>query len=95
MATQNADLSFGSESLSLRVSFPWRHGFFAVFLFGLFLQMPASFAQLQSALVFASAPQGVAVYTRNDATGNLSQVAGSPFRSREAATFLALDFKGR
>jgi len=52
-------------------------------------------AQFQSAFVFASDPKGVAVYTRNDATGVLTPVPGSPFPSKEPVDTLALDFKGR
>lgn len=52
-------------------------------------------AQFQSAFVFAADPAGVAVYTRNDITGVLTPVAGSPFRSKEAVTSIALDFTGR
>jgi HYDIN/CFA65/VesB-like, Ig-like domain/Lactonase, 7-bladed beta-propeller len=56
---------------------------------------PTARAQFQSAFVFAADPNGVAVYTRNDATGVLTPVAGSPFPSKEAVTSLVLDFKGR
>ena len=35
------------------------------------------------------------MYTRNDVTGLLTPVAGSPFPSREAVTSIALDFTGR
>lgn len=52
-------------------------------------------AQFQSAFVFAADPAGVAVYTRNDVTGLLTPVAGSPFPSKEAVTSMALDFTGR
>src|ERR1700730_658907 len=52
-------------------------------------------AQFQSAFVFAADPAGVAVYTRNDVTGVLTPVAGSPFPSKEAVTSIALDFTGR
>jgi hypothetical protein len=52
-------------------------------------------AQFQSAFVFAADPAGVAVYTRNDVTGVLTPVVGSPFPSKEAVTSIALDFTGR
>src|SRR5882672_8060731 len=52
-------------------------------------------AQFQSAFVFAADPIGVAVYTRNDVTGVLTPVAGSPFSSKEVVTSMALDFTGR
>jgi Lactonase, 7-bladed beta-propeller len=52
-------------------------------------------AQFQASLVFASDPNGVAVYTRNDVTGILTPVAGSPFPSKESVSSMTLDFKGR
>ena len=52
-------------------------------------------AQFQSVFVFAADPAGVAVYTRNDVTGVLTPVAGSPFPSKEAVTSITLDFTGR
>jgi 6-phosphogluconolactonase (cycloisomerase 2 family) len=52
-------------------------------------------AQFQSAFVFAADSAGVAVYTRNDVTGVLTPVAGSPFPSKEAVTSIALDFTSR
>jgi len=55
----------------------------------------SSRAQFQSAFVFAPDPKGVAVYTRNDITGILTPVAGSPFPSREAVNVMTLDFSGR
>jgi hypothetical protein len=63
--------------------------------FVLWLCAPRAEAQFQSAFVFAADPKGVAVYTRNDATGVLTPISGSPFPSKEAVTFLALDFRGR
>jgi hypothetical protein len=51
--------------------------------------------QFQSALVFAADPKGVAVYTRNDVTGILTAVPGSPFPSKEPVNVMALDFSGR
>jgi hypothetical protein len=52
-------------------------------------------AQFQAAFVFASDPNGVAVYTRNDVTGVLTPVAGSPFASKESVSSMTLDFRGR
>src|SRR5467141_1201521 len=55
-------------------------------------------AQLQSAFVFAADPanpKSVSVYTRNDVTGILTPVAGSPFPSKEPVNVMTLDFKGR
>jgi hypothetical protein len=52
-------------------------------------------AQFQAAFVFASDPNGVAVYTRNDVTGILTPVAGSPFASKEFVSSMTLDFRGR
>jgi hypothetical protein len=52
-------------------------------------------AQFQAAFVFASDPNGVAVYTRNDVTGILTPVADSPFASKEAVSSMTLDFRGR
>jgi hypothetical protein len=52
-------------------------------------------AQFQAAFVFASDPNGVAVYTRNDVTGILTPVAGSPFASKESVSSMTLDFRGR
>jgi hypothetical protein len=58
--------------------------------------------QFQQPFVFtaaatASSPPGpaIAVYARNDVTGVLTPVPGSPFPTREPANYLALDFKGR
>ena len=56
------------------------------------------FAQLQQAFVFSADlanPSSIDVYTRNDVTGVLTPVAGSPFPSREPVNFMTLDFKGR
>src|SRR5260370_14098034 len=55
-------------------------------------------AQLQSAFVFAANPanpNSVAVYTRNDVTGVLTPVPGSPFPSKEPVNVMSLDFAGR
>ena len=55
-------------------------------------------AQLQQPYVFAgdlTNPNSIDVYTRNDITGVLTPVAGSPFPSKEPVSVLALDFKGR
>ena len=60
----------------------------------LFCSLPAR-AQYQSAFVFAPDPKGVAVYTRNDVSGVLTLVAGSPFPSKEPVNAMALDFTGR
>jgi hypothetical protein len=57
--------------------------------------VPFRRAQFQSAFVFAADPNGVAVYTRNDVSGVLTPVAGSPFPSKEAVSSMTLDFKGR
>jgi hypothetical protein len=58
-----------------------------------------SHAQFQQPFVFAADPNGpgpgILVYTRNDVTGVLTPVSGSPFPSREPVNRLALDFKGR
>lgn len=68
------------------------------FLAFAFLVLPAG-AQLQQPFVFAASSTGsgpaIAVYTRNDASGALTPVAGSPFPSREPVNRLALDFQGR
>jgi len=45
-------------------------------------------AQLQKPFIFA-------VYTRNDLTGILTPVPGSPFPSKESVNVMTLDFKGR
>jgi len=55
-------------------------------------------AQLQSTFVFAANPanpNSVAVYTRNDVTGVLTPVPGSPFASKEPVNVMTLDFAGR
>jgi hypothetical protein len=64
-------------------------------LFLLFLCSISVRAQFQSAFVFAADPNSVAVYTRNDVSGVLTPVAGSPFPSKEAVSSMTLDFKGR
>jgi Lactonase, 7-bladed beta-propeller len=68
---------------------------FLTSLFLLFLCSISARAQFQSAFVFAADPNGVAVYTRNDVSGVLTPVAGSPFPSKEAVSSMTLDFKGR
>src|SRR5882762_6671260 len=64
----------------------------------LFVCAVPAHAQLQSAFVFAADPanpKSVSVYTRNDVTGILTPVAGSPFPSKEPVNVMTLDFKGR
>jgi len=68
------------------------------FLMGLFLYSIPVCAQLQQPFVFTvdpANPLSIAVYTRNDLTGILTPVPGSPFRSRESVNVMTLDFKGR
>ena len=68
-------------------------------LLGLFLCSVPAHAQLQQPFVFAADPfgpgPGILVYTRNDVSGVLTPVPGSPFPSRAPVNSLALDFKGR
>jgi hypothetical protein len=68
-------------------------------LFGLFFCSIPARAQLQQPFVFAVDPNGpgpgILVFTRNDITGVLTPVPGSPFPSRAPINGLALDFKGR
>ena len=67
-------------------------------MIGLFLCSISARAQLQQPFVFAADPanpRGIAVYTRNDLTGVLTPVPGSPFPSREAVKVMTLDFKAR
>ncbi len=68
-------------------------------LLGLFLYSIPAHAQLQQPFVFAADPfgpgPGILVYTRNDVSGVLTPVPGSPFPSRAPVNSLALDFKGR
>jgi hypothetical protein len=68
-------------------------------LLGLFLSSIPARAQLQQPFVFAADPFGpgpaILVYTRNDVSGVLTPVPGSPFPSRAPVNSLALDFKGR
>jgi hypothetical protein len=58
-------------------------------------------AQFQQPFVFSAsagpggAGSGISVFTRNDITGVLAPVPGSPFLSRAPVNELALDFKGR
>ena len=75
------------------------HALRSLFILGTLLFCSIStHAQFQSPFVFAANPSGpksVSVYTRNDVTGVLTPVAGSPFPGRETVDFMALDFKGR
>jgi hypothetical protein len=68
-------------------------------LFGFSLCTIPARAQLQQPFVFAVDTNGpgpsILVYTRNDITGMLTPVAGSPFPSRAPVNSLALDFRGR
>ena len=67
-------------------------------LIGLFLCSIPARAQLQQPFVFSANPvnpKSVAVYTRNDLTGILTPVPGSPFPSKEPVNVMTLDFKGR
>ena len=63
-------------------------------LFLLFCSI-STHAQFQSAVVFAPDPKGVAVYTRNDVTGILTPVTGSPFPGKQPVNVMTLDFAGR
>jgi 6-phosphogluconolactonase (cycloisomerase 2 family) len=59
--------------------------------------LPVS-AQLNQPFVFDTGPgpgPGVSAYIRNDTTGALTPVSGSPFPSRVPTGGFALDFKGR
>jgi hypothetical protein len=70
---------------------------FALWIGLLVCSIPAH-AQLQSAFVYAADPanpMSVAVYTRNDVTGVLTAVPGSPFPSKEPVNEMAFDFSGR
>ena len=60
----------------------------------LLFALPAR-AQFKQPFVFAADPKGIAVYTRNDISGVLAPVAGSPFPSKEPVDFITLDFTGR
>ena len=87
------------EALSARVlslSNAWRA---PVFLIALLICSISAHAQFQQPFVFAVNPNGptpgILVFTRNDLTGILTPVAGSPFPSRETANFITVDFKGR
>lgn len=67
-------------------------------LIGLLLNCIPARSQLQQAFVFAADPanpKSIDVYTRNDLTGVLTPVPGSPFPSKEPVNVMALDFKGR
>jgi hypothetical protein len=64
----------------------------------LFLYSFPARAQLQQPFVFTvnpANPLSIAVYARNDLTGILTPVPGSPFPSRESVNVMTLDFKGR
>jgi hypothetical protein len=64
----------------------------------LFLCSIPARAQLQQPFVFTvnpANPLSIAVYTRNDLTGILTPVPGSPFPSKESVNVMTLDFKGR
>src|SRR5258708_14843042 len=64
----------------------------------LFLYSFPARAQLQQPFVFTvnpANPLSIAVYTRNDLTGILTPVPGSPFPRRDAVHVMTLDFKGR
>jgi hypothetical protein len=65
---------------------------------GLFFCFTSARAQLQLPFVFAADPanpKSVDVYTRNDLTGVLTPVPGSPFPSREEVNVMTLDFTAR
>ena len=65
---------------------------------GLFLCSISARAQLQQPFVFAADPanpRGIAVFTRNDLTGVLTPIPGSPFPSREEVNVMTLDFTAR
>src|SRR5260370_32621722 len=68
------------------------------FLIALFLHSVPARAQLQQPFVFTVNPVNplsIAVYTRNDLTGVLTPIPGSPFPSKEPVNVITLDFKGR
>src|SRR5258707_11994005 len=68
------------------------------FLIGLAICSISARAQLQQPFVFSANPanpNSVAVFTRNDVTGILTAVPGSPFPSLEPVNVMTLDFKGR
>lgn len=64
-------------------------------VFSLSLCSLSARAQFQSPFVFTADPKGVAVYTRNDVTGILTPVPGSPFPGKEPVNVITLDFAGR
>lgn len=82
-------------------SWNWR-GFtslcFAIF-FGLFFNAAPLKGQTAQPYVFSATTfnglPAIAVYTRNDATGTLTAVGGSPFPSRMPIFAMSLDVKGR
>jgi hypothetical protein len=64
----------------------------------LFLFPVPARAQLQHPFVFAVDPanaRSIDVFTRNDLTGVLTPVAGSPFPSKKTVNVMTIDFKGR
>ncbi len=95
MATPTAFPSFLSVGTGERKAFR-AHLLRCLSLFCLFLLYSKSaHAQFSSAFVFAPDPKGVAVYIRNDITGVLTPVPGSPFPSKEPVNVMTLDFAGR
>jgi 6-phosphogluconolactonase (cycloisomerase 2 family) len=67
-------------------------------LIGLLLSCIPARSQHQQAFVFATDatnPKSIDVYTRNDLTGVLTPVPGSPFPSKEPVNVVTLDFQGR
>src|SRR5258708_12353551 len=68
-------------------------------LLGLFLWVTAAHGQIEEAFGFAAdrlgPGRGILVYSRNDVSGVLTPVPGSPFPSGAPVNSLALDFKGR
>ena len=71
----------------------------ALMLFSLLLGSLSARAQLKQPFVFgpntAGPGPGILVFVRNDATGVLTPVPGSPFPSKAPVNRLALDFNGR
>jgi hypothetical protein len=94
MAQQIAVLSSGRKRCRFDGNLH-RKALLFLLLAGIFPLTPCAKGQFASAFVFAADPNGVAVYTRNDVTGVLTPIAGSPFPSKEVVTYIALDFKGR
>jgi len=99
MALKNAS-SLGSRVLSVALPCSRGKAVRGFFVLLTFLSCPLSArAQLQQPFVFAvdtAGPNpGILVFTRNDATGVLTPVPGSPFPSKAPVNLLALDFNGR